>query len=72
MQVAEVRPDPIPRPPPQVMEAPPQHHPRQDSMRLEQVMASLKGWRLLWKLRCSTNRFTDVVKAVLVLHHVPA
>lgn len=34
----------------------------------EQAMATLKGWRLLWKLRCSTNRITDVVKAVLVLH----
>ena len=29
----------------------------------------LKGWRLLRKLRCSTNRITDMVKAVLVLHH---
>ncbi|MFF4349405.1 transposase family protein [Streptomyces sp. NPDC001530] len=35
----------------------------------EQAMAVLKGWRLLRKLRCSTNRITDVVKAVLVLHH---
>ncbi|MEV4881442.1 transposase family protein [Streptomyces cyaneofuscatus] len=35
----------------------------------EQAMATLKGWRLLRKLRCSTNRITDVVKAVLVLHH---
>ncbi|MEU2835155.1 IS5/IS1182 family transposase, partial [Streptomyces lavendulae] len=25
--------------------------------------------RLLRKLRCSTNRITDIVKAVLVLHH---
>lgn len=33
----------------------------------EQAMATLKGWRLLRKLRCSTNRITDVV-AVLVLH----
>ncbi|MEU3147866.1 IS5/IS1182 family transposase, partial [Streptomyces sp. NPDC059101] len=24
------------------------------------------------KLRCSTNRITDVVKAVLVLHHASA
>ncbi|MFJ5879778.1 IS5/IS1182 family transposase, partial [Streptomyces sp. NPDC093088] len=24
---------------------------------------------LLRKLRCSTNRITDIVKAVLVLHH---
>ncbi|WP_329094730.1 transposase family protein [Streptomyces sp. NBC_01439] len=35
----------------------------------EQAMATLKGWRLLRKLRCSTNRITDLVKAVLVLHH---
>ncbi len=35
----------------------------------EQAMATLKGWWLLRKLRCSTNRITDVVKAVLVLHH---
>ncbi|MFE5392953.1 transposase family protein [Streptomyces sp. NPDC056568] len=35
----------------------------------ERAMATIKGWRLLRKLRCSTNRITDVVKAVLVLHH---
>lgn len=35
----------------------------------EQAMATLKGWRLLRKLRCSTNRVTDIVKTVLVLHH---
>ncbi|MGG2463832.1 transposase family protein [Streptomyces sp. RGM 3693] len=35
----------------------------------EQAMAVLKGWRLLRKLRCSTNRITDIVKAILVLHH---
>ncbi|MEV0226957.1 transposase family protein [Streptomyces sp. NPDC050704] len=35
----------------------------------EQAMATLKGWRLLRKLRCSTIRITDVVKAVLVPHH---
>ncbi|WP_426402806.1 transposase family protein [Streptomyces sp. R-07] len=35
----------------------------------ERAMATLKGWRLLRKLRCSTNRITDVVKAVVVLHH---
>lgn len=35
----------------------------------EQAMAPLKGWRLLRKLRCSTNRITDIVKAVLVVHH---
>ncbi|MFJ3575899.1 transposase family protein [Streptomyces rubiginosohelvolus] len=38
----------------------------------EQVMATIKGWRLLRKLRCSTNRITDVVKAVVVLHHASA
>ncbi len=32
-------------------------------------MATLKGWRLLRKLRCSTNRITPIVKAVLALHH---
>ncbi|MEV0781003.1 transposase family protein, partial [Streptomyces sp. NPDC050428] len=35
----------------------------------ERAMATLKGWRLLRKLRCSTNRITNLVKAVLVLHH---
>jgi hypothetical protein len=35
----------------------------------EQAMATLKGWRLLRKLRCSTNRITNIVKAVVVLHH---
>ncbi len=35
----------------------------------EQAMATLKGWRLLRKLRCSTNRITHIVKAVLALHH---
>ena len=35
----------------------------------EQAMATLKSWRLLRKLRCSTNRITDIVKGVLVLHH---
>lgn len=31
-------------------------------------MATLKGWSLLRKLRCSTTRITALVKAVLVLH----
>nr|WP_202525230.1 transposase family protein [Streptomyces sp. SID4926] len=35
----------------------------------EQAIAVLKGWRLLRKLRCSTNRITNIVKAVVVLHH---
>ncbi|MFE3526774.1 transposase family protein [Streptomyces sp. NPDC059161] len=34
----------------------------------EQTMATLKYWRLLRKLRCSTNRITAVVKAILTLH----
>ncbi|MGA5470636.1 IS5/IS1182 family transposase, partial [Streptomyces arboris] len=34
--------------------------------------ATLKGWRLLRKLRCSTNGITNIVKAVLVLHHASA
>ncbi|MFD3844848.1 transposase family protein [Streptomyces microflavus] len=38
----------------------------------EQAMAILKGWRLLRKLRCSTNRITAIVQAVLVLHHASA
>lgn len=38
----------------------------------EQAVATLKGWRLLRKLRCSTNRITAIVKAVLVLHHASA
>ncbi len=35
-------------------------------------MATLKGWRLLRKLRCSPSRITSTVKAVLVLHLAPA
>ncbi len=38
----------------------------------EEAMATLKGWRLLRKLRCSTNRITATVQAVLVIHHAPA
>ncbi|MFF3613071.1 transposase family protein [Streptomyces sp. NPDC002580] len=38
----------------------------------EQAMATLKGRRLPRKPRCSTNRITDLVKAVLVLHHASA
>lgn len=34
----------------------------------EQAMATLKNWRLLRKLRRSTTRITDPVRAVLVLH----
>ncbi|MEV0486049.1 transposase family protein [Streptomyces sp. NPDC050508] len=38
----------------------------------ERTIATLKGWRLPRKLRSSTNRITNVVKAVLVLHHPSA
>lgn len=38
----------------------------------EQAMATLKTWRLLRKLRCSTSRITDLIKAVLTLHLAPA
>ncbi|MGW6358737.1 transposase family protein [Streptomyces sp. NPDC055092] len=34
----------------------------------EQAMAMLKGWRLLRKLCCSTNRITAIVQAILALH----
>nr|WP_306316689.1 MULTISPECIES: transposase family protein [unclassified Streptomyces] len=34
----------------------------------EQAMAVLRGWRPLRKPRCSTNRVTAIVKAVLALH----
>jgi hypothetical protein len=34
----------------------------------EQAIAALKTWRLLRKLRCSTTRITDLVKAILALH----
>lgn len=34
----------------------------------EQAMATLKTWRLLGKLRCSTNRITRLVQAILTLH----
>jgi hypothetical protein len=35
---------------------------------VEQAVATLKSWRLLRRLRCSTTRITDLVKAVLTLH----
>jgi hypothetical protein len=35
---------------------------------VEQAMATLKSWRLLRKLRCSTTRVTTFVKAILTLH----
>ncbi|MET9674620.1 transposase family protein [Streptomyces sp. NPDC006482] len=38
----------------------------------EQTMATLKSCRHLRKLRCGTNRITDIVKAVVVLHQASA
>ncbi|MFF2700972.1 transposase family protein [Streptomyces cyaneofuscatus] len=38
----------------------------------EQAMVTLKGWHLLRKLRCGTNRVTAIVQAVPVLHHASA
>ncbi|GAA0933540.1 IS5 family transposase [Streptomyces thermoalcalitolerans] len=35
---------------------------------IEQAVATLKSWRLLRKLRCSTTRITSLVQAVLTLH----
>ncbi|MDT0382661.1 transposase family protein [Streptomyces sp. DSM 42041] len=35
---------------------------------VEQAMATLKTWRLLRKLRCSTTRITSLVQAALTLH----
>lgn len=34
---------------------------------VEQAIATLKSWRLLRKLRCSTTRITNVVQVVLTL-----
>ncbi|WP_240139981.1 IS5 family transposase [Streptomyces sp. MUM 178J] len=35
---------------------------------VEQAVATLKSWRLLRKLRCSTTRVTNLVRAALTLH----
>ncbi|WP_369251056.1 IS5 family transposase [Streptomyces sp. R41] len=35
---------------------------------VEQAISTLKSWRLLRKLRCSTTRITGLVHAVLTLH----
>lgn len=35
---------------------------------IEQAVATLRSWRLLRKLRCSTTRITNIVQAVLTLH----
>lgn len=34
----------------------------------EHAVATLKSWRLLRKLRCSTTRITNLAQAVLTLH----
>jgi hypothetical protein len=36
----------------------------------ERANATLKTWKVLTKLRCSTHRATPIVQAILVLHHV--
>jgi hypothetical protein len=35
---------------------------------VEQAIATLKSWRILRRLRCSTTRITSLVQAVLPLH----
>ncbi|MGW1365392.1 transposase family protein [Streptomyces chartreusis] len=35
---------------------------------VEQAIATLKNWRLLRKLRCSTTRITALVQAILTIH----
>ncbi|MFI5681279.1 IS5 family transposase [Streptomyces cellulosae] len=35
---------------------------------VEQAIVTLKSWRLLRKIRCSTTRITSLVQAVLTLH----
>ncbi|MEN3611530.1 transposase family protein [Plantactinospora sp. ZYX-F-223] len=36
----------------------------------ERAVATLKGWKILAKLRCCPQRTTAIVQAILVLHHV--
>lgn len=36
----------------------------------ERAVATLKGWKVLAKLRCCPRRATAIVQAILVLHHV--
>ncbi|WP_344612584.1 transposase family protein [Dactylosporangium salmoneum] len=36
----------------------------------ERAIATLKGWKVLTKLRCCPRRATAIVQAILVLHHV--
>ena len=38
----------------------------------ERANATLKGWKILTKLRCCPRRATSIVQAILVLHHVEA
>lgn len=35
---------------------------------VEQAVATLKSWRLLRKIRCSTTRIASLVQAALTLH----
>jgi hypothetical protein len=35
---------------------------------VEQAVATLKSWRLLRKIRCSTTPMTGLIQAVLCLH----
>lgn len=65
------RPRARPGPPAQAMEATAQQQPCQDPSRRRAGHGRTEGWRLLRKPRCSTNRITDIVKAVVVLHHAP-
>ncbi|RGC69660.1 hypothetical protein C5N14_04470 [Micromonospora sp. MW-13] len=36
----------------------------------ERAVATLKGWKILTKLRCCPRRATAIVQAILVLHAV--
>jgi hypothetical protein len=36
----------------------------------ERAVATLKGWKILTKLRCCPRRASTIVAAVLVLHHI--
>ncbi len=38
----------------------------------ERAVATLKGWKILTKLRCCPRRASAIVAAILVLHHVEA
>ncbi len=42
--------------------------PSENPALVEQAVATLKSWRLLRRLRCSTTRTTGLVQAVLALH----